>query len=207
MRIKISAKGHVEENSNCDLMIMPFGEVGEIDYSSELRGETKDLVKLGRTSKRESSGASATLVGAYTKNRAIKRLSAFLFENGRLSYIFDVNDGFGKYASSYGVGYFICDNVKCGILLGNDSYSTDLVKALSLCGCSLIIDLYPDFLTPRRETIACFYSHIFGFDYLSVGKDKSIAYTAGGNKKPFDAKIELSCKRFFREVYSKKPGI
>ncbi len=207
MRIRISKDVFNDENVNADLTVVPFGTVGEIDYATELSGDTKELVALGRSSKRLANGGGYTLVGAPSKNRAIRRLSGFLFENGRLSSIFDVNVGTAKYSPSYGVGVFNCKGTKCGVLLGDDCYSPDLVKALSLCGCGLIIDLYPDLLTEMRETAARFYSFTFGLDFLTVGNDRGVAYAAGGMKKNFDSEIVLLGRRIFSEVKIKKAGI
>lgn len=207
MRIKISNDVFNENHADADLSVVPFGAVGEIDYATELSGDTKALVTLGRSSKRSANVGGYTLVGAPSKNRAIRRLSGFLFENGRLSSIFDVNNGSTKYSPSYGVGVFNCKGTKCGVLLGDDCYTPDLVKALSLCGCGLIIDLYPDLLTEMHETAARFYSFVFGLDYLTVGKDKASAYAAGGIKKSIDKEVVLSGKRIFSEVKIKKAGI
>lgn len=206
MRIRISKDVFNEEHADADLTVVPFGAVGEIDYATELSGDTKELVALGRLSKRSTSGGGYTIVGAPSKNRAIRRLSGFLFENGRLSSIFDVNVGSAKYSPSYGVGVFNCKGTKCGVLLGDDCYSLDLVKALSLYGCGLIIDLYPDLLTEMRETAARFYSFTFGLDYLTVASDRAAAYAAGGLKKNFDSEIVLLGRRIFSEVKIKKAG-
>ncbi len=206
--MRVSINSFSGDAGLCDLTVVPFGVIGEIDYKKELGGETKELVKLGHLSKKQGN---ACLFCAPSDNHGLKRLSAFLFEKGRLSSIFDVNDGSGKYSPSYGVGTFNVNGVKAGVLIGDDGFDCDLVKALSLCGCSAIIDIYPDFCNEKRENAACFFSYAFGIDYLSVGTDKTICCVAGG-KKNTGGKFggteiyELPCKRLYREIKMKKPG-
>ena len=215
MRINItevtnnSDGGEKNNRADAELTIVKFGAVGEIDYKKELSGETKDLVFLGKSSK---SFGGSTLFCAPSDNHGLKRLSAYLFTAGKLTAIFDMNEGYGKYISTCGVGTFSIGGVKIGVLIGNDGLDCDLVKSLVFCGCGLIIDLYPDFLTEIKEISAGFYSHVFGVDYVCVATDKVVARRAGGELVEFenaDGKhlpLELSGRRIYREVRAKKPG-
>ena len=215
MRIDITEKtnnadgGERRNRTDAELTIVKFGAVGEIDYKKELSGETKELVLLGKCSK---SFGGSTLFCAPSDNHGLKRLSAYLFTCGKLTSIFDMNEGYGKYISTCGVGNFAVGGVKTGVLIGNDALDCDLVKSLVLCGCGLIIDLYPDFCTRIKEISAEFYSQAFGIDYLCVSTDKIVAMRAGGDcvdAKTDDGKsatVELFGRRTYREVRAKKPG-
>ena len=215
MRINITGRANNSDNggkknrADAELTIVKFGAVGEIDYKRELSGETKDLVLLGKSSK---SFGGSTLFCAPSDNHGLKRLSAYLFSSGKLTSIYDMNEGYGKYIPTCGVGTFAIGGVKIGVLIGNDGLDCDLVKSLVFCGCGLIIDLYPDFCTRIKEISAEFYSHVFGIDYVCVTTDKVVAMRAGGegiksdsSDENFDS-FELSGRRIYREVRAKKPG-
>lgn len=203
MIVKID--GVISSGGDADLTIVPFGCISEIDYKKELSGESCELVNLGRAAR---NNGGPMLFCASTDNHGIKKLSAFLFENGKLVTIFDLNEG-GKYSPSYGVGLFGRGSVKCGVLVGDDLFDCDLVKALSLCGCCLIIDLYPDFLNKNHIGAVNFYSYVYGVDFLCVCTDNSAFRIAGcdGVKTNCSGNIiDFPCKRLYREIRTKKPG-
>ena len=204
MRIKT---GGFSGDKKADINVLPFGYTEEIDYKKELDGESGALVGLGHISKKNGG---ITLIGAPTDNHGLKRLSVIMFENGKLISIFDLNDG-AKYSPAFGLGTFSVGGVKCGVLVGSDLFDCDNVKALSVCGCALIIDLYPDLLNENVTNATDFYSYSFGIDCISICTDKAIASLAGGNKiQPSvtteDFVFDMPCKRIYREARIKKAG-
>lgn len=203
MRVKID--GVTSAGGGADLTIVPFGHLSEIDYKKELAGESGVLVKLGKIAR---NNGGSTLFCAPTDNHGIKKISAFLFEFGKLVSIFDLNEG-GKYSPSFGVGSFGQNGKKCGVLIGDDLFDCDLVKALSLCGSCLIIDLYPDFLSKNHVCAVNFYSYVYGLDFICVGTDYSayrFAGCAGAKTASVGSVIDFPCKRLYREISIKKPG-
>jgi len=207
--------GLSDATTDAQLTVVPYGVVDEIDYRKELKGETKELVSLGRVNRKTGGHC---LVCAPSDNHGLKRLSAFLFEGGKLISIFDLNDGNVKYSPSYGVGTFSAGGVKCGVLVGDDGYDPDLVKALSLCGTGVIINLYPDLLTEMHVISARFFSYVYGVDFIGVGKNSSVACRAGGiiqsgvtacDKAEIAVageSFDMPCKRLYRESRTKKTG-
>lgn len=204
MRIKT---GGLSDEKYADINVLPFGYTDEIDYKKELDGESGALVGLGHISKKNGG---ITLVGVPTDNHGLKRLSVIMFENGKLISIFDLNDG-TKYSPSFGVGSFGLGGVKCGVLVGGDLFDCDNVKALSVCGCALIIDLYPDLLNENVINATNFYAYSFGIDCICICRDKVIASLAGGKKiQPSaitdGAIFDMPCKRIYRDAKIKKAG-
>lgn len=188
----------------CDINVIPFGTIGEIDFKKQLTGRAEDLVKLGRFS---AAAGDLTLCGCVSDNYGIKKRSVFAFENGKLSAICDMNCYEDGFSSSCGYKTFGSGNRKVGVIVDKDVYSTAAVSALAQVGCSAIIDLYAGFSVRKAEIAAEFYAYSFGVNFLLCAENAVFAFDSYGDEIECEnGKICLPDLKRCREVRLKKRG-
>ena len=83
--------------------LLPFGQIGCVNFKNQLNGKGKELITLGKLS--EKLGG-ITLVSAESDNCGIKRKSIFVFESGKLKAICDMNAQEEKYSPAHGYKIF-----------------------------------------------------------------------------------------------------
>lgn len=193
-----------DKKDDC-INVVPFGFLKEINYKKQYDGSSDELVEAGRLS--EKLGGT-TVFGGVSDNLGIKKLSAFVFNGAKLVSICDMNDGDEKYSASFGYNILEICGKKTGIIVGNDVFCPDAVKALSLCGCVAIIDLYADFCENRARIAAEFYSFVYGVDFVAAGKKRSyyFASSGSGGQIKHDCFIPLSCLKNYYEYRGKRRG-
>ena len=122
----------------CDIAVFGFKGLGEVDYESELKGLTDKFEDAARLSKAAKCGV---LCGCKTNSRGVLRKSVSVADRGKLLGISDMNhviDG-ENYKSGAGLGVYSVGGYKIGLCVENDLLFPDGFKALSLCGCNVIV--------------------------------------------------------------------
>ena len=200
----LNDKFEIQQGLNkSDLTVIPFGVCEEINYRKQLSGSSKQLVTLGRVCK---ARGGILLVGATSDNCGIKRKSVFVFEEGKLISICDMNCYEQKLSSAYGCKIINASGVKIGVLVDKDLFLPEAIKAFTYCGCGAIINLYADLLPKKASVAAEFYSYVYGVDTAVVASDKNCAFNACGEQIRFFNECVLTCKSNFKEVKIKKRG-
>lgn len=123
----------------CDVALIGFGYIGDVDYSSELSGKSDKLGGFARL----THGGRAAVGGCRTDSRGLRRKSAAVAEGGRLLGITDMLhvEGGEDYKSGTYLGLYKLGDYKVGLCIENDIHYPENVKSLSLCGCNVLLCL------------------------------------------------------------------
>ena len=192
-----------KERQNC-INLIGFEQTGIINFRKEIEGKGKDLVNLG---KRSANLGGITLVGGISDNCGFRKKSIFVFENGRLNCICDMNKYEERYATSNGYKIISYQNKKIGVLVDKDLYSPDAVKALILCGVGLIINLYEGFSAKKAMVASEFYSYVYGVDFVHFSQNQLEAFDYYGMPCQFEKdSVNLECCGFYKETKVRTRG-
>ncbi len=203
MQIRIIRKESEYVNKNC-INVMPFGEIGTVDYKRQLRGEGKELVNLGRLSRKLGG---VTLVGGISDNVGVMKKSVFVFKDSSLVSICDMNKQEERFSSSFGYKIIEFSGKKIGVLVDRDIFCVSAISSLVNCGVSLIINLYEGLCGKKAEIASEFYSYVFGVDFLCVSQNEAFAFNAFGERKNFlMGEIEMQGECIYRECRRKIRG-
>lgn len=156
-----SAVKDVGSLPDCDIAVFGFKGLGEVDYETELRGLTDKFEDATRLSKTYKCGV---LCGCRTRSRGILRKSVSVADRGKLLGISDMNhviDG-EDYKSGAGLGVYSVGGYKVGLCIENDLMFPDGLKALSLCGCNVIVVFLEELKTPVPPLLIRAYSYLYG---------------------------------------------
>jgi predicted amidohydrolase len=215
MKVYFVSRGKVEDFNkqdakDCEIIVFGFGAIAELNYKKELKGESEELVKIGRLSKE----CNATVIcGTETENYGIKRLSAIVADRGKIIGIADMNSKNTTCGYSSGGGYKIINTPTCkiGVLVAEDLYCVEAVKSMSLCETDLIIAIYPNFSDSKPTTVARAYSLLFGVPIGICSTNFSLATAINGDVLFSSPTEEISCeiptKKVYREITLKQRGI
>ncbi len=154
----------------CDVALMGFDYLGDVDYESELSGKTD---KFGEFSRLTRASRCAAVCGCRTDSRGLKRKSAAVADCGKLLGISDmlhVVDGDG-YKSGAVLGVYRLGGYKVGVCIDSDLYFPENIKALSLCGCNLLLCLMDNVRDNMPPLLARAYAYLYGMP---------VAMSAGG---------------------------
>ncbi len=142
MRICFVSKGGFSDckqgyDEGADVAIFPVSSLGEVSYEKELTGESHFFEE---SAKRSKQGKNIVVCGCVTNSRGHRRKSAVVAENGRLLGVSDMLHAIdGEYGAGAELKIYPTKIGKMGLLVGEDLYFHDSVKALTLCGCDFIV--------------------------------------------------------------------
>ncbi len=193
----------------CDLCVFGFGALGEVNYESELSGKTDKFEELALLSRTLSCGVAC---GCTTFSCGLKRKSAAVADRGKLLGISDmlhVIDG-EDFKSGAGLGLYKVSGYKIGVCVENDIYFPENVKALSLCGCNLIVCFLENSGDNMPPLLIRAYSYLYGVPVvLSAGKVAYLAEITGAvassNQKIVT--FETDPKNYYRVISTRSRGI
>lgn len=193
----------------CDVAVLGFGFLGEVDYESELAGRTDKFGEFARLSKVCGCGA---VCGCKTDSRGLKRKSAAVADRGKLLGISDmlhVIDG-EEYKSGAGLGLYKLGGYKVGLCVENDLYFPENFKALSLCGCNLIVCLTENGADNIPTLLIRAYAYLYGVPVvMSAGKCAYFADITGAiasSNQKITAFVADPCNRY-RVISTRSRGI
>ena len=204
LQVRIIKDINEVKNKQNSINLIGFEQTGIINFRKEIEGKGKDLVNLGKHS---ALLGGITLVGGISDNCGLRKKSIFVFENGRLNCICDMNRYEDKYSTSYGYKIISYQNKKIGLLVDKDLYSPDAVKALILCGVGLIINLYEGFSAKKAIIASEFYSYVYGVDFIHFSQNQIAAFDYYGMPCQFENDlIDLECCGVFKETKARTRG-
>lgn len=156
---RMSAGDH-RQLPECDVALIGFGYIGDVDFDSELSGRSDKFGEFARLTKR--SGCAA-VCGCRTDSRGLKRKSAAVAEGGKLLGITDmlhVVDGEDLKSGAY-LGLYKLGGYKVGLCIENDLHFPENIKSLSLCGCNLLLCLTEN-VHPISPLLIRAYAYLYG---------------------------------------------
>lgn len=212
MIICVSADKRVQDITalpRCDIAVFGFKGLGEVDYEKELKGATDKFEDSARLSKHCSC---AVLAGCKTLSRGTVRKSVAASDRGKLLGISDMNnvlDG-EDYKSGAGLGYYSLGGYKVGLLIENDLFFPEGVKALALCGCNVIVAVMEELKDGIPPLIIRAYSYLYGVPVvLCAGNMAYYAESSGeiaSSSQPY-ALYEVNLQGRFRVVTTRQRGV
>lgn len=145
----------------CDIAVFGFRGLGEVDYENELKGITDKFEDAARLSKSAKCGV---LCGCRTKSRGVLRKSVSVADRGKLLGITDMNHVIDaeEFKSGAGLGVYTVAGYKVGLCIENDLLFPDGFKALSLCGCNVIVVFLEEIKTTLPAMLIRAYSYLYG---------------------------------------------
>ena len=164
MILCVIADGRVKDAKSlpeCDLAVFGFKGLGEVDYEEELKGVSDKFEDAARLSKSSSCGV---LSGCKTISRGLARKSVAVADRGRLLGISDMNHVLDceEFKSGSGLGFYTVGGIKVGICIENDLLFPDGLKALSMCGCNLIVAFMEELKDGLPPLLIRAYSYLYG---------------------------------------------
>lgn len=193
----------------CDIAVFGFKGLGEVDYESELKGLTDKFEDATRLSKAAKCGV---LCGCKTNSRGVLRKSVSVADRGKLLGISDMNhviDG-ENYKSGAGLGVYSVGGYKIGLCVENDLLFPDGFKALSLCGCNVIVAFLEEIKDNIPPLLIRAYSYLYGVPViLSAGNMAFFSESSGEiatSAQPFTL-FEVSPQNRYHVITTRTKGM
>lgn len=143
MRIVFFGEGDLQALKNAPnleeggLLLTSFDALGEVSYEKELKGESACFEEIARLSKRLKN---VIVCGCVTDTRGLKRKSAIVADNGKIVGVSDMLNAFdGEKNCGAALRVYETKVGKIGVVVAEDLYFPETVKALSLCGADYIV--------------------------------------------------------------------
>ncbi len=198
----------VEESDNAEVIVFSFNGIKELNYKKELKGETEELVKLGRLSGKTKS---IVICGCVSDNYGTKKLSAIIADKGKIVGIADMTgiSPTDEYASGGGFKIISTSIGKIGVLVGNDLFSPQAVKSMSLCEADLIVNVYKTVDDYKPGVVMRSYSVLYGVPICVCAQNFSMASCKGETlfSSPEGVHVhDIPTKKSYREILSKQRG-
>ncbi len=163
----------------CDLALYGFSGLGEVDYENELKGKTEKLEVAASLSKACGCGL---LCGCKTLSRGLLRKSVAVSDKGKLLGISDMThiiDG-EDYKSGASLGFYTVNGCKVGICIENDLLFPEAIRALTLCGCNVIVAVLEEVRDTIPPLLIRSYSYLYGVPVvMCAGKTAYFADISG----------------------------
>lgn len=192
----------------CDVAVFGFRGLGEVNYESELRGVTDKFEDAARLSKAAGCGV---VCGCKTVSRGIVRKSVSVADRGKLLGISDMNhvlDG-EVYKSGAGLGMYGVGGYKIGLCIENDLLFPDGFKALSLCGCNVILAFLEELKDSLPPLLIRAYSYLYGVPVvMSAGNMAYFSEISGeiaSSSQPFSL-FEVTPRNRYRLITTRTKG-
>lgn len=145
----------------CDAAVFGFRCLGEVNYERELKGESD---KFGDAVRLSLAHGCAVVAGCRTFSRGIMRKSAAVADGGRLLGITDMThviDG-EEYKSGASLGLYPLGGYKAGVCIENDLFFPDGFRAMSMCGCNLVVALAENLRDGMPPLLIRSYAYLYG---------------------------------------------
>ena len=203
-----SAVKDVKSLPDCDIAVFGFKGLGEVDYETELRGLTDKFEDATRLSKTFRCGV---LCGCRTKSRGVLRKSVSVADRGKLLGISDMNHVIDTedYKSGAGLGVYSVGGYKVGLCIENDLMFPDGLKALSLCGCNVIVVFLEELKPSVPPLLIRAYSYLYGVPVIMcAGNMAYFAETSGeiaSSSQPYSL-FEVPPQNRYRIITTRTKG-
>lgn len=193
----------------CDLAVFSSDVLGDVDYEKELSGKTDKFEDVARLSKAEKCGV---FCGCLTDSRGLKRKSVVVADGGKLLGITDmlhVLDG-EDVKSGAGIGVYQTGGYKMGVLVGNDIFFPETVKAMSLCACNMLCVYMDETLDAMPCVLIRAYAYLYGMPVVLVSPKCAYFADITGAIASSNQEItvfETDPKNCYRVVTSRRRGL
>ena len=125
------------DRERTDVLLFGFNGIGEVSYEKELKGESGFFADVALLSK---VGQNIVVSGCITDTRGVKRKSAVVAEKGKLLGVSDMlNAVDGEVNCGAALKIYDTSIGKMGVVLAEDVFFFEVMKALSVCGCDFIV--------------------------------------------------------------------
>ena len=193
----------------CDIAVFGFKGQGEVEYESELKGLTDKFEDAARLSKAAKCGV---LCGCKTNSRGVLRKSVSVADRGKLLGISDMNhviDG-ENYKSGAGLGVYSVGGYKIGLCVENDLLFPDGFKALSLCGCNVIVAFLEEIKDNIPPLLIRAYSYLYGVPVILCAGNMAFFSESSGeiatSAQPFTL-FEVSPQNRYHVITTRTKGM
>lgn len=199
----------VKSLPECDIAVFGFKGLGEVDYESELKGLTDKFEDAARLSK---SAGCGLFCGCRTKSRGVMRKSVSVADRGKLLGISDMNhvlDG-EDFKSGAGLGVYTVGGYKIGLCIENDLLFPDGIKALSMCGCNVIVAFIEEMKNTVPALLIRAYSYLYGIPVIMCAGN--MAYCAeitgeiASSSQPFNL-FDIDPQNHYHVVTTRTKGL
>lgn len=196
------------ELPECDIAVFGFSGLGEVDFEKELRGETEKFEGAARLSRACGCGV---VCACKTLSRGIRRRSAAVADGGKLLGITDMNHVFDgeNVKGGANLGLFRAGGCKVGVVVDNDLVFPETFKALSLCGCNVVVALIEEIKDNLPPMLARAYAYLYGVPIvMCAGKRAYFADTTGAiaSSSQKVALFEFDPQNSYRLVTTRRRG-
>lgn len=204
-----SAVKDIKSLPECDIALFGFKGLGEVNYESELKGITEKFEDAARLSKTAGCGV---LCGCKTVSRGVLRKSVAVADRGKLLGISDMNHVIDceDYKSGAGLGFYTVGGCKVGLCIENDLLFPDGIKALSMCGCNLIVALSEELKDNIPPLLIRSYSYLYGVPIIMCAGNVSFFSETNGaiasSARPLSL-FEVTPKNRYRVITTRTKGL
>lgn len=144
MKVRFVTEGSLHEyvlrraRPACDLLVFGFNGLGDVDYRSELAGESSLLEEMAILSR---ECACTVVSGCRTDSCGIRRKSAAIAANGRILGVADRLHAFEEDGYSAGAHCKVYETAagRVGLCVAEDLYFPSVCETLALCDADVIV--------------------------------------------------------------------
>ena len=201
----VSSEEYKEDN------IVVFNQFGlnKINYKNELNGSENALSNFAKISKNSSK---VLIAGAYSNNYGVKRKSCVIADKGKLLGIQDMSVSYDS--SNFSVGgshkIFHSSQGKIGIIVDEDIFSIESIKAMSICDVDVIIAIIFGEEKPQFNYLIRAYSYLFGIPIVVLANSSVLSSDINGelqgSQKVKSVHTTVFTKKSYRLITTKKRG-
>ncbi len=156
---------------SAELLLFGFNGMGEVSYEKELKGESAYFEQAALLSKRTKG---VVVCGCVTDMRGNKRKSALIAENGRLLGVSDrIHAIDGDFSCGATLSVYDTKMGKMGVVVAEDLFFYETVKALALCGSRFIVCPFGKRIGEVETVYLRAYAHSFGIPVCLCGEGYS----------------------------------
>ena len=184
MRIDFVVKGSLQEWRNTmmvgeeGLLLMSFDTLDEVSYERELKGQSVCFEEIAMLSKRLKN---VVVCGCETDMRGLKRKSAIVAENGKILGVSDMLHAVdGKENCGSALRVYETKLGKIGVVIAEDLYFPETVKALSLCGADFIVCPFGKMACSIQTVLLRAYAFCFGVPIFLCAQGYGMVVDAAG---------------------------
>ena len=158
-------------DGKAEVLLFSFNGMGVVRYECELKGESSYFEQAAQLSKQTKG---IVVCGCITDTRGDKRKSALVAENGRLLGVTDrIHSIDGDFSCGATVRVYDTKIGKMGVLVAEDLYFYETVKALTVCGSQFIVCPFDLPINSMETAYLRVYAHAFGIPLYLCGKGYS----------------------------------